>query len=417
MYESTKEDTMYHNLEFANLMLATEEHHDGIMTVSNEVNTMLNMIDVGVESVDFHMTRIANDSHTESVSKEHMSLAMDSLLYTCKLLGGDPSELLVSKEDISLQLSIESDVSFLERIVNAIRATYHRVIDSVKDISLKIYYTALQLEKATTSLIFHTHNLKNDTPVEKLSYEDKSHINRKFGALLATNSGHENNMHVLLGMITEAEKTVITPKTTYNMTQELRKDIYSTKLEINEILKKYFDNHTQAGFNSKLNMTFHAKLPTGEQADIDRKNISVVEFSGNKCAGVILNSETLEYTTLTAQGVMTSEDTLDKTDLLKLLGILERLNSHFNHFKDIVDKDLHIMTQFLDNLRYKISFMDSNNEDALYTSNIRVVNHITKTVPRIANGNVMNYYTFMRNLLWLAKLNYNKIYASEQTQN
>ena len=47
-------------------------------------------------------------------------------------------------------------------------------------------------------------------------------------------------------------------------------------------------------------------------------------------------------------------------------------------------------------------------------NNIRIVNYVTKTVPRIASGGVINYYVFLKNLLWLAKLNYDKIYENEK---
>lgn len=44
---------------------------------------------------------------------------------------------------------------------------------------------------------------------------------------------------------------------------------------------------------------------------------------------------------------------------------------------------------FLDNLKYKVTYMESSADNERYKNNIRVVNYVTKTVPRIASGGVI----------------------------
>lgn len=410
----TGDDAMYTPRDELDCWLSLADKHDDILEHQLATEQMLDAIDVAVDTTDYLVNKIALNKTNEMNNDSYVKLSIESMRYSCTMLGIDVPAHCVSIEALELTLSVENEVSFLERIINAIRDTYHRVVKSIKDITLKIFYTMLDIDKATESLRYHVNNLKSDVPFEKLSYEDKSNVNRKFGAILAMNAGNENSMDKLLHLLLETEKSIVIPKTTDNLTQELRKDIYTTKLDIVDVTKKYLmvNNHNPVVI--KLNHVFYGKLDKDMSADVDKEHVSVVEYSGHKCSGVVLSDNTMNYITVEAQGVLTNEDTLVKKDILKLLDILTRLNNQFLRFKEHVDKDIHSMNQFLDNLRYKITYMESSENNELYKNNIRVVNHVTKAIPRIANGNVINYYIFIKNLLWLAKLNYNKIYENEQ---
>lgn len=350
-----------------------------------------------------------------------IALSLESLKLAHNILGFPFDEKKLSLEENNLATSLEEKSYFIESMQNVIKDTYNHLVSLVKTLVDKVVMSNTVMTNITNTMYENVNNLDDRIDINvKFNNDEMLSIQDRFTTLISLLKTVKTNEDLYKALIS-AEASITKPKSTAAMSNIIqtiipRADVDQIMFSDNVIDK---DMKPGIGINRKLNNYFFTKLPTEYQNKTSDKHIAVVEFSNNKCGGWVLAGTVTKYDTGTLT-IKTNDHVdfdrpLDKQHMLNLVALVKRLTIHLQGFKEQVSNDIQAGYKVLHSLNNIDRINNGDSDKKVLGYNMDLIEHHTKVVPKVSHGNISNYYSFLRNILWYVRLNYKKIAHENNT--
>jgi len=420
---SHKGDTMtITDAETRELTASLEELHDDLEEYNYLDTELTDMIDAK-DNINDCITAVTSESYKPTTAKyiiESYNLSVES----------------IGLEELSVE-SVDEGTKFKEAfktLMGIILATFNKIVAAIKKIFINITNSTVIYSQMIKRLSSKIMTLPASNPISDFNSSDTLKVFKRFGTIIQTNTRTLTVKDVMRN-INDVLEDISSPKITINAGKRIVDIINVTvthsadydKLDEDgqEIIDTEIDE-INSGVNSrKLKEHFNNMLEGYN--DAETKHSACIEYYGTTCKGIIVRDGAIQYTeayknlgatelygvfcTKTGKEEMTSDITV--THLRGFMRDLNNMDRNYSNFKKAIDNSIILCDVMLAHIMVtNVNAMEHSEVKKLDYS-MRIVNQYTRTVPKLGNANIINYFNFLKNMYWLASTCFDNVSKPE----
>jgi len=374
--------------------------HEEFLEQKLKIDTLCDEIDKELENYGQLEESVDRIDKSEPNSLEHV-VGLES--YKAIL-----SEMEYTHEDNTLSLE-EDRHGILERTGKIISDAINVVMNMFKELFTRIVHSIGIIESNIEGMIERLEKMNTEHFYKYLSEMDITSVYRYFSTMIRAGGNIDTNEN-LCKFLLKAEQSIGSPKLTAPMTNVIQSGLQRINFD-----KIVFTTEAVAkgmkpglGVNAVLNKYLYDHIPEQIQSTVEKDHVIVVEYYGNRCAGIIARTGKFQYT----KGSVTYSNTLtafkelpSRTTLLNVLKMAKRLCMRLDGFKDLVDNDIETCKKIVFNFNKADRVIDDEDtSQTMFNDNMHFIQEYSVTAPRIGNSDMANYYMQIKNILHYGQL-------------